>query len=74
MHSGGVVEVESVVAVVWCRSVLGMCVVRDFFVFVVIGVWFGVVLCCVLLQFLAGVWLEAFIVDCVVVVVVVDNG
>ena len=31
-------EVESVVAVVWCRSFLRMCVVRNFLVFVVIGV------------------------------------
>ena len=38
MHSGGVVEVDTVVAVVWCCSVLRMCVVEYFFVFVVIGV------------------------------------
>ena len=38
MCSGGVVEVNSVVVVVWFRSVLRMCVVGDLFVFVVIGV------------------------------------
>ena len=31
-------EVDGVVAVGWCRSILRMCVVGDFFVFVVIGV------------------------------------
>ena len=31
MHSGAVVEMDSVVAVVWCLSVLRMCVVDDFF-------------------------------------------
>ena len=38
MRSNGVVEVDGVVVAGWCHSVLRMCVVGDFFVFVVIGV------------------------------------
>ena len=42
-------ELDGVVAVGWCRSVSKMCVVGNVFVFVVISVRLGVVLCCVLL-------------------------
>ena len=49
MHSGGVVEVDIVVAADWCGSVLRMCVMGEFFVFVVIIVCVCVVLFCVFL-------------------------
>ena len=65
MRSDGVVEVDDVVAVGWYCGILRMWVVEDFF---------GVVLCCVLLQFVAEVALVVFISKYVVVVVMVDNG
>ena len=49
MHSGGAVDVDSVVAADWCGSVLRMYVLREFFVFVVISVCVCVVLFCVFL-------------------------
>ena len=49
MHSSGAVEVDIVVAAGWCGSVLRMCVLGEFFVFVVIGVCAYLVLFCVFL-------------------------
>ena len=60
------------VTVLCWRSVVKMCVVADLFVVVVIGVWAGIVFCCVSLWLVLGVGLVVFIVGCVAVVVVVD--
>ena len=43
-------------------------------VVVVIGVLATVVFCCVSLLLVMGVWLVVLIIECVVMVVMVDNG
>ena len=60
--------------VAYWRSVFKMCVMEDLLVIVVTDVWAGVVFGHLSFWLVAGVELVVFIVECVAVVVIVDNG
>lgn len=74
LNSDDYVEVDGMVMVAYWRSVFKMCVVEDLLVIVVTDVWAGVVFGHLSFWLVAGVRLVVFIVECVAVVVIVDNG
>ena len=74
LNSDDYVEVDGMVMVAYWRSVFKMCVVEDLLVIAVTDVWAGVVFGHLSFWLVAGVELVVFIVECVAVVVIVDNG
>ena len=73
VYGGGDVNVDGTVTVVCCRSVFKMCVVGDLFVVVDLCMIYCCVMSCVIVTCYrseaSGIYME-----CVVVVVMVDNG